>query len=277
MEQVTSEDVKAMSEIFRDLEPENITESIQDSLQKGNKVSYTEIAKKYQPTELTNEKIKELQDLYFPLFGKDPNITAADRKARSKARGHLKEALEKRKEAALEKNLKPKVVIQEEKNEYFPDQYANEPDVKEKYIQDIKRLTSDIPDEELENASVPELQQLLGDLMNQGLSQDDEMYVNGFYRLLLGTASIADAQNYTDQNYGISFKGVYELHQKNEQELKQICAEILQESPEIKKYLSPTNRLALIMAQMYGTCAFSNLKKTIPLNSGGISINTEQK
>jgi hypothetical protein len=246
MEELNEKDVQKMQEIFGGLEEENLEDTIKENVSNGGKVSYSEIAKKYNPSELTDDKITELVDNIFPLLGKDAKSTQKDRAARNKSRNKLKDALKKRREDSVQKNLKPKVVIQEEKNEYFP------PDDKQRYIEQIKSLTNEFKDEDLEAMESEELQDLLGGLMNQSLQAADEMYVNGFYRFLCGTASIMDAQNYTDANYGISFKGVHDLHTKNEEELKQICAEILAESPEIKKYLSPVNRLALMMTQMYG-------------------------
>jgi hypothetical protein len=258
-----------MKKIFSGLEDENLQETIQDHSKSGKNVSYTQLAKLHNGPELTDERISDLVDMHFPLFGKAPDITKEEKTQRTKARSKFKEALLKRREDFEKKHDKqPRV--------YVPENQGDE-ESKEKYIEQIKKLDKDIPDDMLQQMDGQQLEELLGGAIDKNLGPSEEMYANGLYRLLCGTASVMDAQPYTEQQYGISFKGVHEIHIQNEEELKGICQEILIESPELKKYLSPNNRLLLLMTQIYGGVALANLKKPTKSTSGTGAIPTESK
>lgn len=100
--------MKDMKAMFAPLEPENIQESIQESIEAGDgKVSYVALAKKYSPSELSQEKISSLVDTLFPLLGKDKGATEKDKKARNAARNKMKTALKERAEAQVKKDLQP--------------------------------------------------------------------------------------------------------------------------------------------------------------------------
>lgn len=255
MSKLSKEDEKEILESFKEIEQPEEPKEKKVTKDPSGKFKYTAYAKNFNPSELTEEKIKELVNKEFPLFSKDEEKTEKEKKERSHARSKLKSALKTRAEEAGQ--VKEKVVEIKEVSK-------KEDDEKEKLIGSILDLQgkfpgeNDLQQEQLQEMTIDELRQYLAEI-----SQNAIQIVNSgsaefmFTLLLLGSQTVQSLS----PGYGYSMDGLYQKHIDRKEELVSVLNEVLQENPEIATFFSPKNRLFLTIAGIYGTTAFENNMK----------------
>lgn len=248
--EITKEDIEIFKSVVEDQNQEKPTV---DS--KGN-FAHKEFAKKFSPNELTEDRIMELVNLQFPLFTKTDNVTKEERTQRSKSRNKLKDALKDRAKQASQEKPRVEVQVKEEKIE----------DVKEGIdraglIDGILRLQSAFPSEndysqeDLEGFKDEDLQGYFAHLQNRCASTIQNSGGEALFTMLLLGAKVAES---TGPSYGYDFSGITNKHMEQKELLVEIMTEVLEEHPELKKFVTPTMRLFMTVGGIYASTLYEN-------------------